>query len=141
MKTYVVGFMINEQRTQVALIQKTKPEWQAGLLNGIGGKIEPNESAKGAMTREFLEETGVQTYSDEWSPFLRAHDYTKTYRVYFFKCIAHQRLLDALKSPTEEIVTIVNISDLDTLPVIPNLKWAIRMCLDNSVDFAEVTFI
>jgi 8-oxo-dGTP diphosphatase len=140
MKTYVVGFMINEARTQVALIQKTKPEWQAGLLNGIGGKVERGEAKSAAMTREFLEETGVQTYQDEWSLFLLGHDYSKTYMVYFYRCIAHQRLLDSLTSPTEEKVTIVNLSDLDTLPIIPNLKWAIRMCLDKSVEIADVTF-
>lgn len=140
MKKYVVGFMINEQRTQVALIQKTKPEWQAGLLNGIGGKVESDESISSAMTREFLEETGQLTYRDEWTIFLKGHDHNSTYEVFFFRSVVHQRLLDSLKSPTEEIVTIVNISDLDTLPVIPNLKWAIRMCLDNSVAIAEVIF-
>lgn len=42
MKKYVLGFMFStEDRGQkVALIKKLKPKWQAGLLNGIGGKIE-----------------------------------------------------------------------------------------------------
>lgn len=132
--------MINHAHTQVALIQKTKPDWQKGLLNGIGGKVEPGESISMAMTREFLEETGQLTYRDEWSIFLKGHDHNREYEIFFFRCIAHQRLLDNLTSPTEEKVTIIKISDLDTLPIIPNLKWVIKMCLDYSVEFADVTF-
>ena len=37
---YVVGFAFNKEKTKVLLIKKTKPDWQAGQLNGIGGKIE-----------------------------------------------------------------------------------------------------
>ena len=33
MKTnYVVGFAFNKEKTKLLLIKKTKPEWQAGLL-------------------------------------------------------------------------------------------------------------
>lgn len=49
---YVAGFMFNEDRTRVALIEKQKPDWQRGKLNGIGGKIEDDESPVEAMTSE-----------------------------------------------------------------------------------------
>ena len=55
MKEYVVGFMFSEE------ILKNKPDWQAGRLNGVGGKVEPNEYPDQAMVREFEEETGVRT--------------------------------------------------------------------------------
>jgi 8-oxo-dGTP pyrophosphatase MutT (NUDIX family) len=66
---YVAGFMFDVANKQVALIRKTKPAWQAGKLNGIGGKIEDGESPEAAMVREFLEETGCNTDRDDWSHF------------------------------------------------------------------------
>jgi len=36
----VCGFLIHKPLMLVALVRKQKPAWQAGLLNGIGGKIE-----------------------------------------------------------------------------------------------------
>ena len=58
-KRYVVGFLLNYDRTQVVLIRKNRPAWQAGHLNGVGGKIEMGETPIEAMTREFEEETGL----------------------------------------------------------------------------------
>jgi 8-oxo-dGTP pyrophosphatase MutT (NUDIX family) len=55
---YVLGFVFNLDKTKVALMRKTKPEWQRGRLNGIGGKIELGETSITAMHREFKEETG-----------------------------------------------------------------------------------
>ena len=74
MKTsYVVGLMFNKSMSQVALIRKQKPKWQAGLLNGIGGKIEDGETGLDAMRREFYEETGAHTLRVDWYPFLNMH--------------------------------------------------------------------
>lgn len=60
-KAYVCGFLIcrTSQTNWVALIRKARPSWQAGRLNGIGGSIEPGETALSAMRREFEEEAGV----------------------------------------------------------------------------------
>ena len=67
MKRYVVGFLFRNNGTEVALVRKLKPEWQRGRLNGIGGKIEPNEDSRAAMMREFAEETGANV--DDWRAF------------------------------------------------------------------------
>jgi 8-oxo-dGTP diphosphatase len=66
MTKYVVGFMFSPEKHIVVLIRKNRPEWQAGKLNGIGGKIEPNEAPIDAMVREFREETGVETTTEDW---------------------------------------------------------------------------
>lgn len=55
---YACGFAF-DLIGQVALIQKNRPAWQAGLLNGIGGHVEAGETPLQAMEREFKEETGV----------------------------------------------------------------------------------
>ena len=55
---YVIGFVFNENYTEVLLVLKKSPPWQEGCFNGIGGKIEPDEEPSSAMLREFEEETG-----------------------------------------------------------------------------------
>ena len=63
---YALGFAFNVGLTQVALIEKLKPDWQKGKLNGIGGKVNNFENYNLAMVREFEEETGVKTQEGEW---------------------------------------------------------------------------
>lgn len=48
-KSYVVGFMLDQAREHVVLIEKNRPAWQAGKLNGVGGKVEPGEFPVNAM--------------------------------------------------------------------------------------------
>lgn len=55
---YVLGIMFSEDEERVLAIWKNRPDWQAGKLNGIGGKIEDGETPIEAMRREFREETG-----------------------------------------------------------------------------------
>ena len=57
--------------TRVLLIRKKRPWWQAGLLNGVGGKIEEGETPLQAMRREFQEETGVDVPDQHWFEFGR----------------------------------------------------------------------
>lgn len=66
MKRYVVGFMFDDEMRNVCMIRKNRPDWQAGLLNGVGGRIELFESSIEAMKREFREETGVCTIAESW---------------------------------------------------------------------------
>ncbi len=66
MKRYVVGFLFDSAFEWVALIRKNRPAWQAGRLNGIGGKLEPGEDSIDAMVREFREETGLHVTADRW---------------------------------------------------------------------------
>ncbi len=49
MKLYVVGFMFTEDEKQVVLIEKKRPEWQAGKLNGVGGKIGINSHYRSSL--------------------------------------------------------------------------------------------
>jgi 8-oxo-dGTP diphosphatase len=58
-KEYVLGFIFNEENDNVLLMKKLKPEWQAGKFNGIGGKIEFNETPFQAMERETFEEVDI----------------------------------------------------------------------------------
>lgn len=64
---YVCGFLFEATLRGVVLIEKQKPAWQAGKLNGVGGKIEEGETPLAAMQREFEEETGAVV--PDWTLF------------------------------------------------------------------------
>lgn len=65
---YVLGFAFDDL-SRVALIRRHRPSWQAGFLNGLGGKVEPKDrDPLDAMVREFQEESGVLIDRDLWRP-------------------------------------------------------------------------
>lgn len=59
MKEYVCSYVKPETPGQCLLILKSKPEWQKGKLNLVGGKIEPGETVQQAAKRELFEESGL----------------------------------------------------------------------------------
>lgn len=67
MTHYCLGFAFKDE--WVYLIEKIKPDWQKGKLNGVGGKVEAGETPIEAMVREFEEETGVKTRLADWTFF------------------------------------------------------------------------
>lgn len=69
MKRYVVGYLLSPGHRQVVLIKKLKPSWQAGKLNGPGGKLEEGETPAQCMRREFREEAGLDLPEDRWLRF------------------------------------------------------------------------
>ena len=131
---YVAGFCFSECGRQVALIRKLNPKWQRGLLNGIGGKVEPGESAYAAMVREFEEETGARI--EGWRSFCTAT--TEEDRLHFFT--VRRDLTELYSAETEEVLT-VDVDEVPTLDTIPNLRWLIPLALDEgnlgaSLDYA-----
>lgn len=132
---YTCGFAFNPGLTQVALILKNKPEWQAGCLNGIGGKIDHkiDKDIYQAMSREFEEETGVIIPGNEWLLFCTYDG--GTYIVFFFTTIT-PKIYD-VKTMEEEQVALYNT---DPLPdnILHNLNWLIPMAYDGDVRLAEV---
>lgn len=104
-KLYCLGFMFSPDRSRVALIRKLTPSWQAGLLNGIGGKSEPGESLAGAMAREFLEEAGVSTQASDWDLFARLG--SPDFQVHVFRCFSDQ--IDSCRTLTAEAIEVFPI--------------------------------
>lgn len=82
MKKYVLGFMFVGDNC--VLIERTKDDWQCGLVNGIGGKIEDNEDPYDAMIREFEEEAGVHTHYHEWNHVITL-DNSLSWIIYVFR--------------------------------------------------------
>ena len=123
----VVGFLFNTSRTAVVLLEKKRPEWQAGKTNGVGGKCEEEENFFSAMEREFLEETGVLIESHNWERFTEMHfDNTS---IHFFRAFADDKLFYQVKSKTDEEVIIISLKFLHHYNLISDLHWLIPMAL------------
>lgn len=59
MKKYVVVFLFTKDYKKVLMVKRKKPPYKY-CWNGIGGKIEENETEVQAAIRECYEETGIQ---------------------------------------------------------------------------------
>lgn len=130
---YCLGFAFDDSLQYVVLIKKQRPEWQKGLLNGVGGKVEEGEYALDAMEREFEEEAGLRY--DNWHHFgfLKGTDWV----VYLYTAtLTNQQLADIDCNKTDENITITNISNL--FYTVPNLRWLVpmaRYCLQKEEFF------
>lgn len=131
MMKYVTGFLFSEDYQSVVLISKLSPPWQVGLLNGVGGKIEQGENAKQAMSREFLEETGVSICPHQWLSF-SVIERPDQYSVHFFSAKSH--LFSSVKSMEKEKVGTYSIENLPD-HVIYNLRWLIPLAIDPELQF------
>jgi 8-oxo-dGTP diphosphatase len=124
MQLYVCGFLFSPDKSRVLLIRKRRPTWQAGLLNGVGGKIEPSDPCPlHAMTREFREEASL-TITD-WQHCLTLT--APTWAGHFFRSFAP---LDAAHPLTDELLETHPTSRLPK-DTIPNLHWIIPLLLDD----------
>lgn len=122
--------MFNPAENAVLLIRKTHPDWQAGKLNGIGGRIEDGESPMEAMRREFLEEVGIN--HADWRQFCVLGD-ARDWQIHFFSAVG---LIAKARKLTDEAPEIVPATALSS-DVIPNLKWLVPMAL--SMKFERVS--
>lgn len=121
---YVVGFMFSAELRTVLLMIKNRPDWQRGKLNGIGGRIEENETPEQAMQREFAEETNV--YETGWNLFATLSD-ERGWIVHFFYAKGD---IGKAETVTDETVIPFSLKDLGDDPaIIPNLTWLIPMAL------------
>ncbi len=130
MTKYVLGFLFTEDRSQVVLINKRKPVWQAGKWNGVGGKVECNgpfgeeETPIKAMEREFWEEAHVSVTHWQAECTLKAPEYV----VFVFS--AFDNTARAVRGETEEPVELQRVAYLPgRVDIIPNLNYLIPMCL------------
>lgn len=122
MTNYVCGFAFDREHHNVlVLIEKNKPEWQKGKLNGIGGKIEDGETPHAAMVRECREETGLEI--PEWKQFAR---YTGDWGTVHFFTSNTANVFQAQMLESEQII-ILSIETALSMPHIPNLRWLIPM--------------
>ena len=151
---YVCGFLFAGDRlnrsggigNKVVLILKARPAWQAGQLNGVGGKMRSGETPRDAMAREFKEETGVRTKADGWEHkvTLRGPDWA----VHFLAAWMSDPLSAfsfcplELKGKADEPVAWFDVNHFP-LYVLPNVRWLVPLCMDGDlafpIDIGDVT--
>jgi 8-oxo-dGTP diphosphatase len=125
MQEYVLCLLYDKTSHCVALVHKIKPKWQAGKINGIGGKVEPGETPIAACSREFLEETGVDIPESEWRQFLTLTG--EGFAVHTF--VAFNDRVFYCKTIEDETIEIFNVKDIDYSKCVDNLKWIIPLSL------------
>lgn len=126
-KRYVLGFCFNDDFSRVVLIEKQKPEWQKGRLNGVGGKIEPGEYPIHAMAREFKEETGVETSPDGWHYFCTLKG-AEPWEVECFYYVSSTSCTTAATTTTEMVVKPwLPLNSNAYKSTLANVPWLIAM--------------
>jgi 8-oxo-dGTP diphosphatase len=127
---YVAGFAFSADGEKVVLIEKKRPKWQAGKLNGVGGHIEAGEYPITAIVREYKEETGVKSKASDWYCFacLRGKEFV----LYFYSAF-NDALLN-VQTMTDESVCVYDRRRVQELPIqfptIPNLTWLLPLAID-----------
>ena len=117
---YVAGFLIDSVARRVAVVRKAKPEWQSGMLNGIGGKVEPGETPSVAMRREFREETGLDV--DDWDHFATVNGSWGS--VTFFRAEGHP---EETRTMEAEPIELHRLDDFPYDEALPNLSWLLPL--------------
>lgn len=140
-KLYVAGGLFDRKNRMVALVTKNRPEYQAGKLNLIGGKVEENEYAYTAMVREFLEETGYKSREEDWELFCELHGRAGDWIVYFFRAFTDDFVNTHLQTMEDEEINWHDIEEYEELPHMKNLKWLIPLALDADIELAIVNDI
>ncbi len=123
---YVLALLFSSDRERLALVRKTRPAWQAGRVNALGGKVAPGETPLEAVRREVREEAGVDV--GEWEEFLVWED--PVYRMHVFR--AFDPLADRVRTAEDQEVFVVEVRELPA-EVIDNLRWVIPLALDAEV--------
>lgn len=120
-KSYVCGFMLDTDLRRVLLIEKKRPDWQLGRLNGVGGKIEPGETPREAMAREMWEETGLSTLPEQWATF-----HAETF------ADSHVRFMVCPPQPIERLLNATAITDeAPTIKQVDRVAHGAHRTLDN----------
>lgn len=136
MQWYSLGFIFDRDLSRVLLIHKNRPTWQRGKLNGLGGKVETDETALDCIVREVREESGLQIEPDRW--FEIGVMTSEAWYVTCFTCVYHGAQEDAYSVTDEQVEWM----DVNALPasVISNLMWLIPLCRDRLSEANTFTF-
>lgn len=123
-KKYSLVFIFTEEMNRVLMIQKIKPEFQRGLLNGVGGLMESKDmDMKSCAVREMKEETNLDITKKDLTYVLTMKG--KDWEVSVFAGFYRQEM-GIEKQLTNEYPKWVYPGSYAKM--IPNLEWIIPMC-------------
>lgn len=99
---YVVGFAFDLTQENLMMIRKNRPDWMAGRLNGIGGKIEIGETPIQAMIRECQEEADITI--ENWES-IHTISFENGDKLYAF--VTQNNKIENAITKTDEVIVIV----------------------------------
>lgn len=136
MKEFTLGFIFDKTGNNVLLVHKMKPAWQAGRINGIGGKVEEGETPAECIARETLEEACLVIPATAWIYLGRIS--TDNWEMHTFATTYNGNMNDAKKGDYEEVAWF----PVDELPqgCIQNLTWLIPFARERMEENTEGTF-
>lgn len=136
---YTLGFVFNEDKTKVYLVDIDKPDgFGHNTVNGLGGKLDEKEAPVDGMIREFGEESGQPV--NHWD-FLGRYVGDKGdlhYTVYTFMSIVKEINLNEYEGPEG----VCKWYDLDNLPdnLSSNVELSLEFC-KRYIDNPELQFL
>ena len=131
---YALGFAFSSDLSKVVLIRKNRPEWQKGLLNGVGGRIKEGEHPMAAMKREFAEEAGVVTTHEHWEQ--KGIYSGPGYELHVFS-LANDFVVGNVTTKTDEQIMVIpypHVIHEHSDQLEKSLLWLLPLCLDKAVD-------
>jgi 8-oxo-dGTP diphosphatase len=126
---YVAGFCYTEDRQRVLLVRKKKPTWQANKLNGVGGRVEDDESFEAAMAREFSEEVGVACVPWERTVTITLSE--RPVQIACFRAFSDIVRSHPQKNDIGELLGLHNVDGLRFDNLANNVAWLIPLHLDD----------
>ena len=127
-RTFVLALLFTGNGKEVVLMRRTRPAWQAGRVNALGGAIRSGESAPVAARREVREECGVDVA--EWTEVLVWED--AEYRMHVLSTMSE--LARGARTLEDQEIFLVDVGALPA-NVIENLRWLVPLALDRDVAF------
>lgn len=125
---YTLGIYFNKALDEVLLIKKNRPEWQKGMYNFPGGKIEKSETAYECISREFYEECGIKVPIFSWKRILHIIN-RPNYNIDVFVTTQDDKY-GVIRNMEDETLEWFYV---DRLPnnIIFNLRWMVPYALDS----------
>ena len=116
----VVGIITDNK--EILLLKKNNPDWQRGLYNGIGGKVELNTTPLETIIKKCQEELGVNI--SNWIE-LDSEISSSGIEIVYFLTTLNEGEIKNLQSQTDERSELFSINNLPT-NILQDLKIQIE---------------
>ena len=116
----VVGIITDNK--EILLLRKNNPDWQKGLYNGIGGKVELNTTPLETIIKKCQEELGVNI--SNWIE-LDSEISSSGIEIVYFLTTLNENEIKKLQSQTDERAELFSINNLPT-NILQDLKIQIE---------------
>ncbi|WP_206193259.1 NUDIX domain-containing protein [Aliarcobacter cryaerophilus] len=120
MMRVVVGIITDNK--EILLLKKNNPDWQKGLYNGIGGKVELNTTPLEIIIKKCQEELGVNI--SNWIE-LDSEISSSGIEIVYFLTTLNEGEIKKLQSQTDERAELFSINNLPT-NILQDLKIQIE---------------